>query len=838
MKKIFTISVLFAFAITLFALPQSRLSQLNSANVVIEPSNQSSSKAKAMEMLKHDVTKRIARPEQHDMAVTTPIAAKTKHTIQSKQSIVTETITLDGGVFLVEPEYEAETGEWYIAVESSGYTFRLCWYAPADNFSGTFSFDDISWDYTWGWYQSSDMFYEIYPSDINMTISQKQVSNYLTQIILDATISDPNDNIYILHIVHEMLTPKTTIETELTNTKLTMGDGYYVLDGNDSKLDIQLTVNSSTIDGLYNKDYFDMNSTKITYNGVEQQILQANLMVQTGYMKDGALGYLVDFSFYNQDTILYSVYMPAPLPAVKDTIKISCTNLDVDESLADFGFVMVSGSNDLYDVFAMYEGTYAEAGEYNVSVAITDKITWAEPTSAIYAVLTLTEDMDGWHANIEAYGSDYNWYSIDMSYVVPVPTDTINISFDEVAIATFIPEQYNMFQLLNYGEDFDASLTIYGINPGEEFTMENVYMDYSGIYDYSVGSSVQFADVKGMLSQKGDTTFITASVIGFNAVQYDVKWWYAVPEPIDTVEIEMPVEFSNALDYGYYVLSAYAPDSSIFVSLAPMTSEVAGSFVNDGMFGKFGAEGGRYDFFSGNTFIFHSADQMNYTVSKGTLDVEMLPNNILIAEANIICSNNVYYHIKMTSEYNTHLDFDAEYEEVDRTYTTEDIVVIDDQTSTNGYIYLSLTAADASDMAAFFFYAEEADEDIIIPEGVYPINYSEEYGTVQANPGVQGDGVWPSFYAQILDDGSIIVPLWLLVSGTVEVTKDENGNPHMEVNALNSYDVPVHIVYDGTTTALEKIHVSESNAKKLLKNSQLIILKDGVEYNAQGAIIK
>ena len=64
--------------------------------------------------------------------------------------------------------------------------------------------------------------------------------------------------------------------------------------------------------------------------------------------------------------------------------------------------------------------------------------------------------------------------------------------------------------------------------------------------------------------------------------------------PIDTVEIEMPVEFINAMDYGYYTLAAYTPDSAWYVSLTPLTDEVAGTFVNDGLFGKFGEE--KYDF--------------------------------------------------------------------------------------------------------------------------------------------------------------------------------------------------------------------------------------------------
>ncbi len=830
MKKF--IILFMGLLVATFALPQTHLPKLKKmAN--------NSAKLDVVEMIKYDVTQRVERPEQSADILVKHSAKQEKRAIKMLQKSVAETITLDGGVFLVEPEYEAETGEWYIAVESHGYTFRLCWYGAEDDFTGTFSFDDISWDWTWGWYQSADMFYEIFPSDITMTITEKQVSNYLTQIILDAKITDTNDNIYVLHVVHEMFTPKSTIETVLENTQLTIGDGYYVLDGNDEALDVQLTVNSPTIDGLYNKDYLDLNATQITYNGVEQQMLQTILMVQGSYLENGSLGYLVDFSFYNQDTILHHVSMPAPLPAVKDTIEISCTNLQVDESLADYGLIMVSGSNDFYDVFAMYEGEYAEAGVYNVSVSITDKITWLEPTDAISATLTLTEENDGWHANIEAYGSDYYWYSIQMKYEVPVPTDTVNITFETSAIGTYLPYDNNMLQLLHYGDDYEASLTIFGRGLGESFTMENVYLDYSGIYNKEIGRSVIFADVNGSLNQYGDTTVITASVIGFDAVQYNLNLWYVAPTPIDTIEIEMPIEFINAMDYGYYTLGAYTPDSAWYVSLSPMTSEVAGSFANDGVFGRLGSEGGQYDFYGGETYIYEEATLNRYSVEKGTLIVEMASDGKITAEAKVICSNAIYYHIKMTSEYNTHLDFDEPDMEIDRVYTIADNVFIENQVEENGYIYLALTAADESDMAAFFFYAEEVDEDIIIPVGIYPINNTEEYGTVQANPGVQGNGVLPSFYAKIWEDGSLEVPLWLLVGGTVEVRKDEQLNPYLEVNAYNSYGVPVHIVYDGTSTAVENVNSQspKKDVQKRLVNGQLLLIRNGEAYNVLGTIV-
>ena len=825
MKKIAILFLSCVAAIMVVAAPQSKFATLSpAADTKLHP--------QVLHALTHDLSKR-ALPANQEVARKAP-----QHRLAPCAKATTETINLTGDGFLVGPEYEVATGEWYIALEAQGYTFRLCWYGEEDNYCGSYAFEDMSMEYSWGWYQSAVSFYEIYFADVSMTISEK-VEGSLKQIILDATILDTNDKTYEVHAVHSVFAPKSTVETLLDNSTVTMDWGYYLLEGSNDNMSVKLNVISDIIEGEYTQSSFDMNQTKIVYNGVEQKMLQANMMVALDELDNGNIGYKANLHFYNQDTVLHKVLMTVPLPAAKDTIGVVCHNLSVDESFADYGYMMLFGSNEEYDIFAMYEGYYAEEGVFeNIALTVTDKNTWLDAAS-IRGTLTLTETANGWEANIEAYCDDYNWYSIDMNFEVPVPTKTVKVAFENNAIASFRPDQLNMLQLIQYADDYEASITIYNTGLGEFFNMEKVLMDYTEFYDWTVESSVEIADVKGVLNQRGDTTVINASYIGFNAVQYDVEFWYTVPTPVDTVEIEMPVKFTNALQDGYYILSSYTPDNSIFISLSPMTDgEVGGTFVNDGLFGKFGAEDGRYDFYSGNTFIYVESDWQNYTIEKGELVVNHATDGTITAEAKFIARNAVYYHVKMTSEYNVHLDFDEPEEIIDRVYTTEDNVTIEDQTASNGYIYLALTAADGSDMAAFFFYAEDIDEDIIVPAGVYPIDSSEEYGTVLANPGVQGNGVWPSFYARMMEDGSLVVPLWLLVSGTVEVSKDEEGNPHLEVNAFNSYGVPVHITYDGSFTSGVENITTEKGAIKRIENGQLLIQRNGNTYNVLGAQIQ
>jgi hypothetical protein len=58
------------------------------------------------------------------------------------------------------------------------------------------------------------------------------------------------------------------------------------------------------------------------------------------------------------------------------------------------------------------------------------------------------------------------------------------------------------------------------------------------------------------------------------------------------------------------------------------------------------------------------------------------------------------------------------------------------------------------------------------------------------------------------------------------------------VNAVNSYGVEVHIVFDGTATSLENINVNVEGLRKQIIDGQLVIIRNGKAYNAQGAQVK
>ena len=277
MKKLFSLFLLAFVGIGLMAAPATQIKKLSDASAL------SVNEQRALRLINQDVTKR-ANP-----AAVAEKSLNKQHALGLKKATA-EDIVLNGEGFLVGPEYEVGTEEWYIALEVQNYTFRLCWYGDEDNYCGTYTFDDMSMDYSWGWYQSADMFYEIYFQDVTMTVSEK-VEGSLKQIVLDATILDTNDRTYKVHSVHSAFTPKSTVENVLDNSTVTMDFGYYVLEGRNNDLSVKLGVISDIIEGEYTKASFDMNQTKIVYKGKEQQMLQANMLVGLSDLDNGALGY-------------------------------------------------------------------------------------------------------------------------------------------------------------------------------------------------------------------------------------------------------------------------------------------------------------------------------------------------------------------------------------------------------------------------------------------------------------------------------------------------------------------------------------------------------------------
>ena len=119
--------------------------------------------------------------------------------------------------------------------------------------------------------------------------------------------------------------------------------------------------------------------------------------------------------------------------------------------------------------------------------------------------------------------------------------------------------------------------------------------------------------------------------------------------------------------------------------------------------------------------------------------------------------------------------------------------------------------------------------------GTYEINDSMAEGTILASPGMAPNGQLRYSYAAIVDENlRQIKNAWFLVGGKATVT--ESGV--IELKAVNSKGKAVNVRLGEYPEGVENVQGDKVQITKVLRDGQLVILKNGIEYNAQGAVVK
>ena len=163
---------------------------------------------------------------------------------------------------------------------------------------------------------------------------------------------------------------------------------------------------------------------------------------------------------------------------------------------------------------------------------------------------------------------------------------------------------------------------------------------------------------------------------------------------------------------------------------------------------------------------------------------------------------------------------------VDRVYEAGTQLTVEQQTEDK----VLLEIMTDKDLLAMWLYVEYVDDKLVVPEGEYVIDDSNDYWSVIAADGSLGK----TFYAT--HDGEYFTSFYFLVSGTVQI-KHVDSQLHFEVNGYNSYDVPVRIVYAPTSTHVGDVDASSKGYSKLIRDGRLIINHGGMEYSIFGVEI-
>ena len=530
-----------------------------------------------------------------------------------------------------------------------------------------------------------------------------------------------------------------------------------------------------------------------------------------------------------------------------DTIDVVCHDLKLDtDFIGLFGMAYIFANNSEYKLTGAIYADSIPPGTYTNCVMDLKHIETQKKVPAASVTITLAVDANR-NCVITGHmiGEDNIYYNLHLSWTPPMATDTVHIAFDTPSSVAYYPDLYHDFMLSNKDDNYDISLDIIGVPMGETFTERNFNIAYCMIANRQTHDTISIAAAEGRVWQSNDTTYLSANVLGFDSVMYDIDLWYAVPAVIDTQEIHIyDATFYNKLEKdGYFALVGTTADKSIefALSLLGRTEEdIPGTYINDGVFGGF--TGKNYDFinFIGGRYSTYIAkwnpDKNDYdviSIEKGNAKVTMDEDKNIMLIGSFIAQDGMQYDITLTTKVDKpRLDYDMTEGAIDCIITSND-TTLEDNTAKNGSIFFDVRTD--NELLALYFYAETADPDIVIPEGTYYIDESEDYFSVNASDG--SIDTYPSCY--LTDDGYTFTSMYFFVSGTVEVKKKQ-GKLYMEINALNSYNVPAHIIYDATgATKLDNIkekHIVET--EKIMVDGQLFIIHGEKTFNTIGLRVK
>ena len=155
-------------------------------------------------------------------------------------------------------------------------------------------------------------------------------------------------------------------------------------------------------------------------------------------------------------------------------------------------------------------------------------------------------------------------------------------------------------------------------------------------------------------------------------------------------------------------------------------------------------------------------------------------------------------------------------------------------------IYLTQQKADVNGLRAYLHLGMYTDSEY--PEaGSYAVNGSEENGTFSASLGRFGNVLIPC-YLLLIDAEGWAHAVWYIVDGTIRIAYDAQQAPVLSGTCTTYFGSTIHFTYGDIDNGVEDVVVESQKSKvesrKVVRDGQLLIIRDGRTYNAQGLQIK
>ena len=386
--------------------------------------------------------------------------------------------------------YDSQYGDWYMEIMGNEpgtpeyqYKLVLAYYAPANNGYGTFTSANDEINIVDSYILTPAGAYVMFDS-VTLTMAQTRVSANLQQTTANATLHGQDGVTYLVTCTHNSITPSQQYTSQINNATLQRDEDSFTFEGENDSYEAMFTVNSNVFLGKHAMKAIDLQSTRFIHNGNKLEILSIQAEVTTKTIGND-LACVAQVAFLTKDTVQYVLALVHTLPAPTETVELNCTNVIVNDDLSEYlGVVNFNASNDLYTLAGTWTGTEAYEGTYNskdnVNIELLDRTNNQKVRSLDATIHATLDELERWTVTGTMRGENNILYNLNLTYVVPTPTDTIMVRFDQSSRAEFTQDMDNYLYFDNTSDQFFASLAIHGVEMESEFTIQNVDREFCG----------------------------------------------------------------------------------------------------------------------------------------------------------------------------------------------------------------------------------------------------------------------------------------------------------------------------------------------------------------------
>ena len=720
----------------------------------------------------------------------------------------------------------------YIMNDADGmYRFAFDIFIPSTQedvtLGQTYTLADMDPEYTWGGSPATQTQF----ADFTAATFVKTVDPVTGLVNVTASATDADGNVYNI-VYQEQPLPEAqdtvtlsfdTAHTELTD--LTRKQGMFQFVGKDANAAVYLAINSDSLVGHYTMDDINTRYTGILlYNNGDTTVIDAlDCQASVTFVTSENM-YIVTSAILGSDTTLYLAYMAyyqKPFEPTGDTIDVNITE-PMSYRYYSEGDWYMSGANAEYKVYLdlVNNDSTSPAGNYTLDQALysyTNVTVIATNTKLELVSLEATvTDVEG---RIDVAADmlclDGNVYHVTMFYAIP----------EALAYDTIVADNFELTPLT-----WGSWVLGYTASASNEDYLFSLSLDEQtdSVYDAAGGSITNLATNVASKIYSGSVTLgtavdgtrtLTGDVLCMNNVQYNLDLSFVMPEPDREETLTETGELTEYASDG--VWQVYIENANHIIGITMnYEDEIAGTYKTADMYDK----------------EYNWVTEINGTDSTEYIAVGMEINVAISNETATITgwmiareyegTEVVKYNYNLTcSVAAAGLQYDEEnadfsenfpvYEVNDKYFESEGVLIVDADNDNDATIDL------------LFFVGEDG-----LVDGTYPVNSSEQPGTVWACTGVDSEGRIDLGFAGYLNAQNQITQVWFIVEGNVTV---QGGR--ITVHALNSYGRSIDAVLN-SRTGIEDVKADDNNnAEKFMRNGNLIIRRNGVEYNAQGATL-